>query len=279
MLITAGAEKARSISDADSSAYHATHLEQHINTEDCCVTGNYIKVRSAAKTNAKVLGHVEQADTFVLVDVSDGLACIRVISAHSTSPDSWVGLEGWVSTDYVDCVCSPSAYSADNGAGYSVLTQGFFPYGMPREWCFSSGAGAWSTMLWLNEDGSFTGYYHDWDAGAETCPHGELQECSFRGQFGKPKQVSEFEYVLWMEELTCEAPAGQQFVRDEMLVTTTSAYGCGEDACFVIYLPGTPEERIPQAYMMWAWDTVTDDGLAGFALYNMSQAFGFTAPQ
>lgn len=34
---------------------------------------------------------------------------------------------------------------------------------MPSDFTFSSGAGAWATQLTLEDDGSFTGQYHEWD--------------------------------------------------------------------------------------------------------------------
>ena len=45
---------------------------------------------------------------------------------------------------------------------------------LPEEFLFASGAGAWSTVLSIGPDGSFTGEYHDADmggtAGPETLP-------------------------------------------------------------------------------------------------------------
>ena len=102
------AAKARSISGEADSRYHAAHLERHIRSQECRATGNYIKVLSRA--GGDVLGHLEQADSFILLAVTSGLAEIEVTAAAETSPDSWTGLRGFVNADYIDCACSDAAY-------------------------------------------------------------------------------------------------------------------------------------------------------------------------
>ena len=105
------ADKARNIQTTQDSSFHSYHLLQHIGEHDCHVTGNYIKTRSV-KNKKTVIGHLEQADTFELLSVEDGLALICVNSSHKTSPDSWDGMTGWVNADYVDCLCDYSRYSS-----------------------------------------------------------------------------------------------------------------------------------------------------------------------
>ena len=52
------------------------------------------------------------------------------------------------------------------------------------EWLFCSGAGAWSTTIWIAPDGSFTGEYHDSEMGdaGEDYPDGSIYGCLFHGQ-------------------------------------------------------------------------------------------------
>ena len=90
---TAMADKARNIaSDADSQ-YHAAHLENHLDTTDVYCTGNYVKVRN--KINGKkVVGHLEQADQFQLLDIQKGWVKIKVTYSDKTSPDSHKGMTG-----------------------------------------------------------------------------------------------------------------------------------------------------------------------------------------
>ena len=112
---TAMADKARNIaSDADSQ-YHAAHLENHLDTTDVYCTGNYVKVRN--KINGKkVVGHLEQADQFQLLDIQKGWVKIKVTYSDKTSPDSHKGMTGWLNADYVDCYCDASEYAGEGEA-------------------------------------------------------------------------------------------------------------------------------------------------------------------
>lgn len=112
---TAAAEKARNIaSDADSQ-YHAAHLENHLDTTDVYCTGNYVKVRN--KINGKkVVGHLEQADQFQLLDIQKGWVKIKVTYSDKTSPDSHKGMTGWLNADYVDCYCDAGEYAGEGEA-------------------------------------------------------------------------------------------------------------------------------------------------------------------
>lgn len=118
---TAAADKARNIaSDADSQ-YHAAHLENHLDTTDVYCTGNYVKVRN--KINGKkVVGHLEQADQFQLLDIQKGWVKIKVTYSDKTSPDSHKGMTGWLNADYVDCYCDAGEYAGEgeeNGFVYA----------------------------------------------------------------------------------------------------------------------------------------------------------------
>ena len=111
---TVSAEKARYLNG--DSRYHVTHLEKHTGLIDCRISANYLKVRTSPG-GANVLGHVEQADTIELIELSGNWAHIRCTYSAPTSPDSWVGLEGWVDADYVECPCNSNDYRANNFDG------------------------------------------------------------------------------------------------------------------------------------------------------------------
>lgn len=116
------AEKARSISSDADSAYHAEHLQKHLGETSCHATGNYIKTRSEAN---KVIGHLEQADAFTLLNVKNGRAQIEVLDSAQTSPDSWVGMTGWVNSDYIDCNCSVEAYYSKQSTPWKAAYRKF----------------------------------------------------------------------------------------------------------------------------------------------------------
>ncbi len=79
LINNACAAKARSISSDFDSAYHVEHLELHIGEIGCHATGNYIKTKDDENV---VIGHLEQADEFVLIDVRNGKALIQITFSH-----------------------------------------------------------------------------------------------------------------------------------------------------------------------------------------------------
>lgn len=72
--------------------------------------GTYVKIRLSAGADAKVVGHLEQADRFLMMDVEGKYAQIQIVEASSSSPDSHNGLEGWVNSDYIQCACDEQTY-------------------------------------------------------------------------------------------------------------------------------------------------------------------------
>ncbi len=103
------AEKARFLLKDGNSRYHAQHLQEHTGSENCRISGNYITVRSG-KGSGSTLGHVEQADSFRLEEISGTYARITVTWSAPTSPRSHAGLSGWINADYVECPCSRGEY-------------------------------------------------------------------------------------------------------------------------------------------------------------------------
>ena len=63
-------------------------------------TVNNLRVRNAPN-GSKILGHLEQNDSFIVTSIVDDWAHILITYAAETSPDSFVGLSGWVSTKYI----------------------------------------------------------------------------------------------------------------------------------------------------------------------------------
>lgn len=120
---SAMAEKARGIASEAASAYHFAHLQQHLFAADLHGTGNSLKVREQPMPS-NVLGHLEQADSCILLSLKNGYAKVIVTQSAKTSPNSWVGLTGWVDADYLDCNCNDAQYS---GAGRPA-----------RAWCISA---------------------------------------------------------------------------------------------------------------------------------------------
>ena len=77
---------------------------------------------------------------------------------------------------------------------------------------FLSGAGGWSTELVINEDGTFSGVYHDSEVGSasEEYPNGTYYYCSFHGKFTQPVQKDEYIYSITIENITYDNPVGTE---------------------------------------------------------------------
>ena len=103
------ADPARFLNEDGNQTYHSEHLLLHVGSQNCKVSGNYIKVRDATGSNI-VLGHLEQSDSFTLNSLNGSWANITVTYSAKTSPDSYVGLSGWVDANYIECPCSYSEY-------------------------------------------------------------------------------------------------------------------------------------------------------------------------
>ena len=92
--------------------------------------------------------------------------------------------------------------------GEGPLPQGDFTYAELEklEFTFASGAGAWSTELYVAADGSFTGLYHDADMGdtGEGYPNGTQYYCRFSGSFAPPVYVDEYTYAAPVRQLLTE---------------------------------------------------------------------------
>ena len=121
-------------------------------------------------------------------------------------------------------------------------------------WEFCSGAGAWSTDMKINEDGTFTGDYHDSDMGdaGDDYPNGTVYCCSFSGTLSILQQVDEHSWMVRVDSLTLNEEPGQETIEDGFRYITAEAYGLTEGDEMRLYLPGTPVEEFTDEMQMWA---------------------------
>lgn len=99
---------------AVSGAASEAQFTPYIGTESFVCTTNNLRIRQEP-IDGEILGHLEQADRFVAYAFMDGWALIQVTHAAPTSPDSWIGLSGWVSMDYLKL--RPDAQPASGMSG------------------------------------------------------------------------------------------------------------------------------------------------------------------
>lgn len=158
------------------------------------------------------------------------------------------------------------------------------PFDQPLEMVFSSGAGAWGTTLTLSPDGSFSGEYSDADMG-DSCadyPNGTCYLSDFTGKFGSLTQVDDTTWSLTLEQLSTETAPDTEWVEDGIRYVASVAYGLDGGTEFLLYLPGTPLETLPEDFLSWwgngpaylsgDWEGTT---LEAYGLRNVATEDGF----
>ena len=154
---------------------------------------------------------------------------------------------------------------------------------LPESFVFASGAGAWSTEVHINPDGTFTGYYSDSDMGdvGDDYPNGIQYECRFSGKFTEVKKISDYEYSMKIDFINSEGKVNAENIVDGVKIITTEPYGFAGADEFLLYLPGRDTADLPDEFLEWvcvqnAWrDVDVPDLLPFYGLYNVSGGEGF----
>ena len=276
---SAVAEKARGISSDTASAYHCAHLERHLLATELHGTGNYLKVREQPKPS-NVFGHLEQADQFILLDLKNGYAKVVVTKSAETSPDSWVGLTGWVDADYLDCGCSDAQYGSSSPLpATGVLDSTEIPKGATGVYFFCSGAGAWMTELTLLPNGLFFGNFHDSDMGNDgaTYPNGTQYFCDFSGQFSDWQPINGYSGAL---TLTALAPyEAKDHIKDGIRYIASEPYGLENGTYFILYSPDTPMDVLSDDCLSWLYGSMSElpkARLGCYVIYDPVEGYAFS---
>ena len=153
---------------------------------------------------------------------------------------------------------------------------------IPSKFTFSSGAGAWMTVLTLNPDGSFVGEYHDSDMGdrGDGYPNGTVYICNFEGKFTEPVKVNEFIYSMSLESLEVAEAAGRVYYEDEIRYILSDPVGMSDAEEFYLYLPGADMSELSDDFLSWCdVDADIRDTLpiGCYGIYNVGGKTGFNA--
>lgn len=273
------AEKARGISSDTASAYHFAHLKLHLFATDLHGTGNYLKVREQPKPS-NVLGHLEQADQIILLELKNGYAKIVVTYSAETSPDSWVGLTGWVDADYLDCNCSDAQYS---GTSLLPATEApdttVIPSGATGIYYFCSGAGGWMTVITLLANGLFFGSFGDSDMGDDDAsyPNGTHYFCDFSGRFGDWQSANSYSGTLTLTALT--PYEAEDHIQDGIRYIASFPYGLADNVTYILYSPDTPMDVLPNECLSWLSGSMSEIPkykLGCYVLYDPDSGFAFS---
>lgn len=148
---------------------------------------------------------------------------------------------------------------------------------------FSSGVGAWGTILNVHEDGSFEGSYHDSDMGdiGDGYPNGTVYLSNFSGQFGEPEKQNEYTYSVDIQEIELEQNAGTSEIIDGVRYIYSEPYGLNDAEYVLFYLQGAPLAELPEAYRSWVgyYDlSAAEETVLPFTgLYNETAESGFAS--
>lgn len=151
------------------------------------------------------------------------------------------------------------------------------------QFVFASGVGAWQTMLNINEDGTFTGEYHDSDMGStgEDYPNGVVYSSVFEGKFTEPKKVNEYTYSVLIEYLSLEKEVESEEIIDGIKYIYSEPYGINDAKEILIYTPDAPVKELPEGFRSWVGfmdlENLEDDHLGFYGLYNVETESGFSS--
>ena len=155
----------------------------------------------------------------------------------------------------------------------------------PMELEFSSGAGAWRTLLVLNADGTFTGRYSDSDMGdaGDAYPNGTLYLSDFSGRFELQPSDNDSVTHLRLTELVCQTEPGTQEIKDGILHVYTGPHGFYDyegSLCpdFFLYPPSTPVTAAGENLLSWwpgRFEPTQPDTLGAYALENPTAGTAF----
>ena len=174
---------------------------------------------------------------------------------------------------FAETVPEESTFSAD------------FSYSDVSGWRFrfSSGAGAWATLLTIEADGSFFGEYVDSDIDFTEAgePYDMQYRCDFTGQFTEPVRVNDYTYSMQIGQIHYAEEPGTEEFKDGVRYHYTDVYGLEDAENILIYLPGAPLKELPQEFRSWIgyYDLAgtSETELPFYALNNEVYQEGFTS--
>jgi hypothetical protein len=160
------------------------------------------------------------------------------------------------------------------------------------EFSFLSGAGAWRTIIILNRDGTFTGWYLDSEMGeiGEGYPHGSAYTCTFSGKFKNIERVNAYSYKMSLTDIKTEKAVGEEWLEDKIRYIASAPHGLNDpingQECteFVFFLPDMPIDQVPEEFLSW-WphrytqETAPKTTLSCYGILNVSTNFGFFATE
>ena len=197
-------------------------------------------------------------------------------SAKEQIPETARPEEGETQPEAKDPQPEPEIPSEENNFSFADLEN--------LEFYFSSGAGAWRTVLYIHADGTFDGLYTDSEMGDRdelAYPNGTRYISEFTGRFEAPVNVDEHTWMLEVAELTYARPFGEEELADGFRYVYSKAYGIAGAEGLFLFAPGTPLAELPEAYLNWVGyfdlTQTADTELPFWGLYDSVGGNGFSS--
>ena len=87
---------------------------------------------------------------------------------------------------------------------------------------------------------------------AEAYPDGTVYGCLFHGRMTLDEQADEYTWKIHVDEVELDEGQVPEAIEDGMRFVTCEPYGLKAGNDMLLYLPGTPVEKLPEDFLMWA---------------------------
>lgn len=226
--------------------------------------------------NPKVLSKYKQkSKVLLLVALSSTVILLTGCQSKSVENNSIAA-----NTQVESSMSENTQTPVENSSGESTIQFADFS---KHQFVFSSGVGAWQTMLNINEDGTFKGEYSDSDMGdtGEGYPDGIVYSSTFEGKFTALEKINDYTYSMTIETIKLEKEVGTEEIIDGIKYIYSEPYGLDGAKEIYIYTPQAPLKELPEGFRSWVGymdlSDVKDEYLSFYGLYNIETESGFSS--
>lgn len=147
------------------------------------------------------------------------------------------------------------------------------------QFVFSSGAGAWSTMLNINSDGTFQGTYSDSNMGdaEDDYPYGTVYLSEFNGVFSSIEKINDYTDKITIESMNLANQEGTEEIKDGFRYIYSKPYGLSDTKELYVYHKGAPISELPEEFLSWVIFGERGTTLPFVGLYNKETESGFSS--
>lgn len=209
----------------------------------------------------------------------------EVKPVDTTAPSDAATTQAQTTAEVTTAVLTTEEPTTEEPTTIPEKTTAPFDYGselfgsLPNQFIFSSGAGAWATLLNINSDGSFNGNFHDSDMGVTGVdyPGGTVRYCDFTGQFGEVEKVNDYTYSMKILDMEYANEPDTEEIKEQRKYIYQTAYGLDEARELLVYTPDAPVSELPEQYLGWVRRLEPSLGstLGFYGIYNVTEEEGF----